>query len=214
MSEASPAEAVSRWWRPMVVLQLALGASLVAFVLSHGRRHWAALGGRHHWALSVGLEEPGPLAGWSVVLAVVYLGLGGVLWLAQGRLRAPVSPVAGQALARRLSAVMAATCAAFHLSQSWPGLPGPHRGAYAGYDTLMAALGQPSTLVVYVVGVTATAVHLALGLDWAAHELGLGSLGRRAVAAARLVGGAVSIALWLAALHLLGHFANGEGLLP
>ncbi|HEX2676270.1 MAG TPA: hypothetical protein VHM19_06510, partial [Polyangiales bacterium] len=69
-------------------------------------------------------------------------------------------------------------------------------------------LGQPLVLLGYVVGVTALAFHLALGVVRFAQRRGGDAR------LARYAAGAVALLLWLGYLQVLGRFAIGEGLIP
>lgn len=210
MSEHRPMSVAAGRPRAELSVQLALGAILVGYLVWHGARHWAALGGRDRWALAVGIDGPSPVRHWVLLVGAAYLAHGALLRLRLG----PALPSRGGSMARWMTAAVAAGFVVLHLSHSWSEPMGPHRGAYGGYDTLMDVLGQPAVLVGYVVGVTAAILHVALGLDWAAAVLGERSMGGRRRLIARLAGGGLCVGLWLAGLHLIGHFANGEGLLP
>lgn len=201
--------------RRLVRLQTSLGVALVSYLLWHGARHWAALGGREHWAASVDALET-PL--WAVVIAAcgAYATLGAFLGLSRsGRAGAATTAgvTASWGLARGVSGALAAGFLLLHLAHVWPDGAGPHLGRFGGYDDLTLAVGRPLNLFAYVLGATSICVHTVLGVDWAlGHWLGTRYARVRTVAL-----GATAVAClvaWLAALHLLGYFANGEGLLP
>jgi succinate dehydrogenase hydrophobic anchor subunit len=185
--------------------QQAGGVLLALFAGFHAWAQWPALFGRDAWLARAQTYAPGPL----VIVIVLALFAGhGVLGMARARGgRLSHEPRA------RFQAVTGVLLLAFlivHVAQVWPRADGATAGLLRSYERLWALLGQPSWLVVYVVGCAALACHAAHGL--------LGVLELRAPqtlrVALRYAAGVSAFVLFVVYLQLVGRFAVGEAMLP
>ena len=119
------------------------------------------------------------------------------------------SSVAARALAR-WTGIGLAVFLVIHIAHTWvqklSGLSG-----VGLYQTLRDDAGQPLMIVVYVVGVTCVAFHLALGIGalpetW---PIGRSDAGRRYM---RALGAAVGVLVWVVSMNTLSHFAVGRAI--
>lgn len=201
------------WWG-RVHRWLGLGP-LAFFALYHVVSLWPALGGRHTFAAHAAQHASGLLLGAGVMaLVLVHAAIG--VRRAVLRLRA-----AGEARAAReareplvafqlFTGLLLLAFVAYHLCTVTWAVTGPQLGAHAAYDDLLSSLGRPTSLLIYIVGVSALVFHLGTGV---VRALGHAVPGAKAQIV-RLVVGAASLVLWLAYLQLVAHFAIGEALLP
>jgi len=109
---------------------------------------------------------------------------------------------------QRLTGMVVLLFLVAHVGHTWTaklaGLDGR-----ALYDRLMGSVGQPVFLVIYAVGITAVAMHIAQGVGSFAvtWRIVRTAGGRRA---ARGVGVLLALSVWLVALNTLSHFAVGR----
>lgn len=189
---------------------------LGAYVLFHLVETSAAGGGRRAFADRLTGDEGGVLAlVLETVLILVPLALhGGLgLWfIARGRSKDPGGY--GSPALRAWqggTGILLAAFLLFHLGDTWLAKVGGVDGS-ALYDHLRGTAGRPLYLVVYVVGITCLAFHLALGLGAFAVTWGIARTdGSRRVA--RRMGALLGAAVWLVSLNTLSHFAVGQPLL-
>lgn len=195
-------------------LQGVLGVvPLGAYLVFHLWEQWPALDSREGWVDRVRTTTSRP---WEIALVLVPLGLHACLgaWRFVARTRRDATLTAdarGLARLQALTGAIAVVFIAYHVAQVWQPMSSPHASTRDAYAVLWHALGRPVDLVLYLVGISCVCFHLALGVTRAAGSWGLV---RDAVALrrARFAAGAAAFLLWGAALHLVGHFAIGEGL--
>jgi succinate dehydrogenase / fumarate reductase cytochrome b subunit len=186
---------------------------LSAYLVMHVYDNWPALRGRELWvdrALHV-ISRP-----WVIALFLLPLALHAVLGLVRSRRGSERTELGGSPTLRAIQAVTGALVLGFllyHLKQAWMVEDGPHSSPYAAYAALWQALGRPSDLAIYLVGVTAVCFHLGHGLSRAAVSWGL-ARGPRQLLYWRVGAGALGFVLWAMMLQLLAHFALGQALLP
>jgi succinate dehydrogenase/fumarate reductase cytochrome b subunit len=150
------------------------------------------------------------------VAVVAAFGLHALLGVVLGvdALRSGERGLYSERATRILQAVTGVLAVAFlviHLRHTWmlklAGSVGP-----ALYDALRDDLGLPFYFAVYVVGLTATLLHLAQGLGSFAERTRLVQ-GEPAVRGARLVAALVAAALWIVTVNTLSHFVVGRAIL-
>jgi succinate dehydrogenase / fumarate reductase cytochrome b subunit len=186
---------------------------LAVFVVLHVARAFSAFGGRAPWIASMVDGAPGAGVALALVLALVLHGALGVWrWRGRAELGAAVE-ARGLARVQLVTGVIVVAFVAYHVWQLWPEAAGPHVDRGRSYDLLHDSLGSWPHLVAYVVGITALAFHLGHGISRVPFSWGAAP-SRGGVLRARLVGGVLGLALWLAALHVVGYFATGDGLWP
>lgn len=195
-------------------LQGVLGVfPLAAYLVFHLWEQWPALDSREAWVDRVRTTMSPP---WEIALVLVPLGLhaglGAWRFLTRTRRDATLTADArGLARLQALTGAIALAFIAFHVAQVWQPMSGPHAQARDAYAVLWHALGRPADLVIYLVGISCVCFHLAHGLTRLAASWGL-VRDPVALRRARLAAGAAGFLLWGASLHLVGHFAIGEGL--
>lgn len=194
-------------------LQSALGfGALGAYLWFHLWQQWPVLDGPDAWAERARATSRPWGLGLVAIVLVVHGALGWRRYLLRGRRADPAAP--GADGLRRLQVVtgmVVLAFAAYHVVHVGAGMSGPHASARDAYRALRASLGQPVELVIYLVGISCACFHFAHGLVRAAMSWGL-VRDARALRRARWVAGALGFVLWGATLHVLGHFAIGEGL--
>lgn len=209
---ADPGATPIRALDPLTRLHGLLGIWLGGYLLFHLWEQWPALAGREAW-----LERMRATTSrrWEIALVLVPFATHVVL----GLVRALRDWNRGQRDARGLARLQALTgvgallFVVHHVRQVWSPASGPHTHLLSGYAALRHEVGRPIDLVLYVVGISCIAFHLAHGLVRLATAWG-GPRSVQALRLARYAAGLAGFALWLALLHLLGHFAIGEGLVP
>lgn len=186
---------------------------LGAYLVFHLWEQWPALDSREAWVDRMRATTSRP---WEIALVLVPLaahaGLGAWRLLRRSRKEA-ASTSAARGLARLqvLTGGIAFAFIAYHVAQVWQPIAGPHASARDAYAALWHALGRPLDLVLYLVGISCVCFHFAHGLTRAAASWGL-VRDALALRRARFAAGAAGFLLWGATLHLVGHFAIGEGL--
>lgn len=191
----------------LVRVQCLLGLGLIAYLAVHVSDHWSALQGLDAWVAAHGRARPGWT--WLRTLPfVVYAGLGLALSVRSRAARGTLSS------ARLLTGGLAFACLLAHVAQIFPDEPGPQRSAFAAYQRLVDTAGLPLCVVGGALGLSALCLHAALGIEWAVTCLRGAPVSRRALAGLRYVVGALSFCAWGALLHLFGHFAIGDALVP
>jgi hypothetical protein len=174
---------------------------------------WPALSSRAAWATRAerfGLPTVSTWLGALVVLGLLGHALLGLWRYRDGHRAAQASSTSPDA-EQRFQLVTGLGLLAFvglHLLQLWPREHGPHASALDAHQVLWSSLGRAPVLVSYVVGVTALAFHLGVGLA---------RIAKRHVPswrAARYLAFALGVWLWLGYLQVLGGFAIGEALVP
>lgn len=198
------------------VLSLTGVLPLGAYVLFHLVETGAAGGGRRAFADRLTGDEGGVIAlVLETVLVLVPLAVHAILGLwfvARGQSSDPAGYGSPALRAwQRGTGVLLVAFLLFHLGDTWLAKLGGMDGS-ALYDHLRSTAGRPLYLVVYVVGITCLAFHLALGLGAFAVTWGIARTdgARRA---ARGLGALLAAAVWLVSLNTLSHFAVGQPLL-
>jgi len=186
---------------------------LAAFVVLHLVQVSSALDGRVAWVVTHVDAAPSFALGVGLLLALLlHAGLG--VWRWRARLAAGGEPGdGGLARVQRVTGVLAAAFIAYHVWHVWPEPPGPHVDPGRSYDRLQDTLGAWPQLLAYVLGITALCFHLGHGLSRVPFSWGVEPT-RGRMMRARLAGGLLGLVLWLAALHVVGYFATGDGLWP
>ncbi|MDQ3035877.1 MAG: hypothetical protein M3Y87_25970 [Myxococcota bacterium] len=193
---------------------------LAVWTLFHLWEQWAAFAGRDAWAVRVRATSQGAL-GIAIELAVIVVPL--AVW-AGFTFRAAIRREALPGTARpedrglvrvvgRLAPIAAFVAIAFlvlHVGHLW----GPKlvRGAseLEAWSALTHDVGRPWMLVLYAIGLTAVALHLAAAIPAA-----LGALGWVVTDSARrsavLVSSVLALCVWILAVQLTGWLATGAG---
>jgi succinate dehydrogenase/fumarate reductase cytochrome b subunit len=116
-------------------------------------------------------------------------------------------PDAGVRRLQLASGIVVAAFLVVHLGHAFvPALSG---GAAAVYERLRHDLALAPYVGIYVVGIAATCLHFAQGVEAAASDLSR-RFGAGAVRSARALGLASAVALFLVAMNTLSHFAVGR----
>lgn len=188
---------------------------LIAFVGWHLWQTAAATGGRDRFVLRMpGTQGRAWAVGLQVGLVLVPLALHAVAGTLRARSAAGDAGGYGDAGSRVLQWVAAAAVVLFlaaHLAHTWVvDLQGA--GPFGLYEALRTDLPHSVWLVIYVLGLTALAMHVAQGVGAFPHTWGL-SLGRRGFGVWRAAGVVVAVALWVVAMNTVSYFATGEALL-
>jgi succinate dehydrogenase hydrophobic anchor subunit len=118
-------------------------------------------------------------------------------------------PDAGVRKLQRLSGALLLVFLVVHLGHAL--VPALTTDAAAAYERLRHDLGQPLYLVVYIVGIAATSLHLAQGMEAASSDVVL-RFGERPARIVRALGVATAIAVFAVAMNTLSHFAAGRAL--
>lgn len=186
---------------------------LGAYLVFHLWEQWPALDSREAWVDRMRATTSRP---WEIALVLVplatHVGLGAWRFLGRSPKEAtPTWDTRGLARLQALAGGIAFAFIAYHVTQVWQPIAGPHASTRDAYATLWRALGRPLDLVLYLVGISCVCFHFAHGLTRAAARWGL-VRDALALRRARFVAGAAGFLLWGAMLHLVGHFAIGEGL--
>ena len=188
---------------------------LGAYVVSHVWETSSAPAGSRAFATSVsGLSGDTVVVVFETVFVLVPLvahaALGALLTV---RERPPAAGGYPSGAARTVARATGAGLAAFlviHVVQTWgqklSGLDG-----VGLYQTLRDQAGQPLVIVVYVLGITCVAFHLALGIGalpetW---PIARTDAGRRYL---RVLGAAVGVLVWVISMNTLSHFAVGRAI--
>jgi succinate dehydrogenase/fumarate reductase cytochrome b subunit len=197
----------ARWTR--VHSWLGLGP-LAFFAIYHVVTLWPALGGRHSFAAYDAQRAPGLMLGvGALAFMLVHAAIG--LRSAMLRLRVASGEAREPLVAFQLfTGLLLLAFVAYHVCTVTWVAEGPQLGAHAAYDDLLSSLGQPTSLLIYIVGVSALVFHLGTGFARALGRL----LPDAKAPVVRVVVGAASLVLWLAYLQLVAHFAVGEALFP
>lgn len=198
------------------VLSLTGVLPLTVYVIFHLFETGAATGGRGAFADRLSGSGGGVLAvTLEIVLVLVPLGVHAALGIvATVRDRSPEPDgyrSSGLRIVQRGTGLGLLAFLVFHLGHSWVAKLGGADGS-ALYDRLRDSIGTPVYVLCYVFGVTCVAFHLALGIGAFASRWGLvHSEGGRRVA--RGVGVLLGVAVWIAWLNTLSHFAVGRAFL-
>lgn len=198
--------------RALTRLHRFLGVWLGGYLVFHLWEQWPALAGREAWLERMRTTTARP---WEIALVLVPLAahaLIGAVRAARGW-RSASGAVDGLGRVQAAAGVVVLLFVGYHLVQVWAPAAGPHAHLLAEYAVLRAEAGRPLDLVIYLVGISCVSFHVGHGLARAAAAAGV-ARSPRAARTARFAAGVAGFALWLAFLHLLGHFAIGEGLLP
>ena len=184
-----------------------VGVLLLVGVIHHVSVQWSALAGREVWVARVG---PHGSDGWAVAFVVALLAY--IALSAVEECRA-LRPADGLGRLRLFVGVAALVFVGIHVLQvRLPGA-GPHTSVRARYEQLWETLGQLPYLLAYVVGLSACCLYVALSIERRSARVRVLASGRGRVAA-RLFAGTLAFVAWGMLLHLLGHFAIGDGLIP
>ena len=186
---------------------------LLGYVLFHVGETAVAPAGGHRFADTVtGIDGGAMAVALETVLIVVPLVIHASLGLhVTVRERHPLPggyPSDGLRKLQRLSGMVVLLFLVAHVGHTWTAkLAGV--GGRELYDRLMGSVGQPVFLVVYAVGITAVAMHIAQGVGSFAVTWRLVKTagGRRA---ARGIGILMALSVWLVSLNTLSHFAVGR----
>lgn len=191
---------------------------LGTYLIWHLYDHWPAVHGRDAWLLRA-VHQPshsGPLVVLStavalhVALAVLHARRAGA-GLAVGT-ATDIQELPKLRRVQWVTGLMVMAFTVYHVAQVWSAGGGPHTSVHDVYDALWRQAGRPLVLIVYLFGITAAWFHLAHGLSRLPFTFGLRvSPGR--VLGARLIAGALGLALWGMMLHLFAHFALGGPLI-
>lgn len=210
--------------RPSPRLHPVLAAlPLAVWTAFHLWEQWVAFSGRDAWLdrmrttsqgpIAIGIEIVAvlvPLAAWAV-LAVLDLVRGAGDRSARDPASGDVGTL-GQALARLspLAALTAIVFVAIHAGHLWG--PKVIRGASLAetWWSLTHDLGHPAMLVLYALGLSAIALHLAVAIPEALVAMGWVSTAP-ARRQATLVASVFAICAWILAVQLTGWVATGHG---
>jgi succinate dehydrogenase / fumarate reductase cytochrome b subunit len=182
------------------------------FLPFHLWANWAALSGREAWV------DRGRALGpaFQAVLGLAFgLCLIAHLWLwPRGAEPRPQALVGSLALRRlqQITGVAFLLFLGYHIYQVLPARLNPDLFGAGAYGVLWDGLGEPVTLGVYIVGISALYFHFAHGLCRAAVTWGIVSR-PSSITALRCGAGLVGFALWAFSLQLVSHFAIGQGLI-
>lgn len=174
--------------------------------------NWAALSGREGW-LDRG-RALGPA--FQVVIGLAFgLCLIAHLWLwPRGEDPRPQALLGSVALRtiQRMTGVAFLLFLGYHVYQVLPARLNPDLFAAGAYGILWDDLGEPLTLGMYIVGVSALCFHFAHGLCRAAVTWRMVSRPSSATALG-YVAGLVGFTLWALFLQIISHFATGQRLI-
>jgi succinate dehydrogenase / fumarate reductase cytochrome b subunit len=182
---------------------------LGGYVIYHLVRQWPAVHGREAWLYETA-RHPTPT--FVIALLGVLAAAHAALGIARVKRDRPIGADLSLPLVQAGTGVIIVAFVGYHVSQVWSPGQGPHAGALDVYDILWQSAGQPLPLLIYLIGITATYHHLALGASRALHTFGLVSA-PRGILYARVVCGTIALVLWGLSLHLLAHYALGAPLL-
>lgn len=189
---------------------------LTAYMVFHLWQQWPALASPAAWSDRVRATSRSWVLFLVAAFFLAHAGLGWWRWRSRAGDAAsgavPETPDArGLARLQALTGVLGFAFIVYHVWRV--GLPGGglHASAMGAYHALMTSLGTPIETAATIVGVSCLCFHLGHGLARAAEHAGIVQ-GAAAIRRARLGVGAFGFVLWGAALHLVGHFAIGEGL--
>jgi succinate dehydrogenase/fumarate reductase cytochrome b subunit len=193
---------------------------LTAWSLFHLWEQWAVFDGRQAWIDRAGATSRGPIAIAieSVVIAslLAWAVLGGRARLARTAIGASAPEASfGErviAILGRAGAPIALAFLAIHVGHFW--IPKVVEGATAieTWSRMTHELGQPWMIVLYAIGASAVAFHLAAALPRALEALGwIANEPRRR--AAMLASCALALVIWVLSIQLVGWLATGTGLL-
>ncbi|MFT3923158.1 MAG: hypothetical protein QM778_11555 [Myxococcales bacterium] len=187
------------------------GLPLVGFALFHAWQQSAVRAGRDAMLARLDATGHGVVELLLVVLPLL-LHAGCALWLlARGGLRPAAQAGYASPAFRRFQAITGLLTGAFlcvHVLGVWhPFLPAGR--AFAVFGAMLDQTGTPLGAAGYVVGISATCVHLGQGLSVFLLRLWPGCSPRLS----RTVGGLVGGALWLAFLDELAVYATGAALM-
>lgn len=183
---------------------------LGSYLVFHLVDQWPALSGREVWVEHAARHPPRM---WLLALLVAAAAVHAVLGVAR------LVQADGERSARRLRGLQALTgllllgFVAYHVAQVWAPGVGAHTSPRDAYDCLWRLAGEPLSLSIYLVGITAAWFHFAHGLSRAAFTWGL-AVSPRGIMGARVLAGALGFVFWLLSLQLLAHFALGTSLVP
>ncbi|MDD9940754.1 MAG: hypothetical protein OXU20_06805 [Myxococcales bacterium] len=184
------------------------GCGLVAYTVAHIVRHWSAFSGREAWVDSGGSQPASGTLLWVVPLAL-YAGLG--IFVRASDRRPRQGEERDLYFLRLVTAAVALVFVAAHAAHVSVPTAGDHASPHAAYEVLWHSVGKLGILSVYLVGVSAVCLHVALAFDTLCAPPSQALRYRRVV---RYVLGIAGFACWGLMLHLLGHFALGDGLVP
>jgi succinate dehydrogenase / fumarate reductase cytochrome b subunit len=174
---------------------------LGAYLCFHAWEHWPVRVGRDALFARLERSQHAPL---EVVLVLLPLVLHAVIGFRL--LREPDASAYASPAHRRLQAVTGAVAGAFllyHLAVSW--LPRWIESTGAAYGSTVEHSGTLGGLILHAVGIAAVCIHFGQGLGAALPRLFPELMG---AGAARWVGGALALALWLAFLNELASYAT------
>lgn len=193
---------------------------LALWTVFHLGEQWAAFGGSEAWAERMHATSRGPLAiALEVVVIVLPVLAWGTLTLRAAVLRQPIPGAAREGdrgavrVVGRLAPIAAVVALFFlsvHVGHLW--LPKLLRGASESEQWLALTheLGRPALLVLYGIGLTAVALHLAASIP-----AGLEALGwiptPDARRAAMLVSSVLALSVWILGVQLVGWLGTGTG---
>lgn len=208
-----PASEREQLFRRLRLVHGVLGvAALPAFLGYHLWEHWPALRGPVAWsARAAGTSQVSAILLALVAVAIILHGCIG-LGLALGRPRVSADPLESTLRPHQMVSGSLVLCfVVYHLWHVADVTGGPHSTVLARYGRLWEDLGRPLPVIVYVVGVSATCFHLALGLSRAASNRLYEDHGI-ALQFARLAAGLAAFGLWCLFIQLVAHFAIGSPL--
>ncbi|MBN1656189.1 MAG: hypothetical protein JXA30_20640 [Deltaproteobacteria bacterium] len=184
---------------------------LSVYLIYHLWVNWAALYSRERWVDRVTWIESHCEP---TVEILFFLSLTLHVFLGLGRKIESDHPLFVSTSLRRIQRTTGFASLLFiglHLFHLWPLRSGPQQTVRDSYAALWSGLSEPGCLALYLVGITVVYFHFAHGLSRAAVSWGLIS-SERSLRAVYYAVSVVGIGLWGLTLHLLGHFATGQGL--
>ena len=188
---------------------------LSVYLVYHLWEHWPAFRGVEAWHARVAGGVTGPTVAALVALVMVLHGCVGLGLALAGKSEAapnPGDPHVALRPVRITTGVMVLGFLVYHLFHVGFAESAPHQTLRAAFGILWQDLGRPVPLVIYVFGVSAACLHLALGLSRAVAHRSHGRPTRQSWLLLA-VGGSVGL-VWLMFMELLALFAIGDGLWP